>query len=1125
MGFPLTPPTGPASTPPSGPPSSQPSTSESVVLTTAVTPRRRRSRSALLAVGGVVVIGGAAALALVVLGGGGDGGAETPEAAVEGIVDALDQGDLIGALTLVAPDETGGIVELVEAVSGRVGDLGLGEMMAGEDGVDPTVDVALEITSIGTEELAEGVSRVTVAIEGDATVLEDESLLGSSVGDESLAIDEFEIGMIVVDVDGWYVSPMLTIADLIHAELEDGGLDVGRPDWDRVADIEPVDAAESPAEAVEAMLDAVADFDVEALADTMTAGPARTALVFSDMFDVLLDELDDTVGIDLDQVDVTELDDGRVGVDEVTFELEVTDTFDESTDRADVRIEDDCVTLENDNGSNTGCALRNVPLSSDLEDEQIVLHTTERGGAVVVDPVQTVMSLAANVVPRLNDGAVLDVFDTIRLELFDDATAFTAGTVVDVPLDGRTFSVFELSEPGEDGVAIATDDEQTSYDYSVRRDGEWTDTYLSDGVIEGSGGADAVRVRVSTNCSGWDERALLVRCERPDDAAGRFVVGSVERSPIEVPGIVTGSLEPGSAVVHEFSVSERTGIEWAQDTDAEVRLEGSYSESDGTTVLEPGDFTLTVWNDDFAATPYSIEVTEVELRAELLTRENPTGEVTVGGDPIVLTLEAGDQVLLQATPSGDQDIMLSVEGVADCQDRDLWLGGDAESCRFTVETSGDYDVFVDGYTEADVFGTATVSAAWRPPAGNGGGGGELAGMKGTTPRAYDVTDWIAGVDEFWVGEGNPALLDDNYVAESYDSVVLIALAVAAAGTDGSAHAAEIVGVSGDGERCTTYASCLAIIEAGGDPDYDGVSGPQDYNGNGEPLAGQYAVLIFGEDNRIDDSQETVRLVGTPPAAVQPLVPVTVDRAGDGVLTIGSVLPDTGSLSFLGPGMYAGVEYAIAEINAAGGVLGQPVEYVRGDSGDTTTDTASQTVERLLGEEVDAIVGPASSGVSLTVIDRVVGAGVTMFSPSSTSPALIDYADEGLFFRASPPDTLQGALVAQLMAEDGATSAYILNIDDMYGNGIAGAASATLADLGVQVVGSAAYDPASGDFDALVDDVVRSGADAVLLVSFDEGSLILRSAVDRGIGPTSDTRWYGVDGNMGNALGENFDAGS
>jgi ABC-type branched-subunit amino acid transport system substrate-binding protein len=403
------------------------------------------------------------------------------------------------------------------------------------------------------------------------------------------------------------------------------------------------------------------------------------------------------------------------------------------------------------------------------------------------------------------------------------------------------------------------------------------------------------------------------------------------------------------------------------------------------------------------------------------------------------------------------------------------------------------------------------------------GAGELEGLTGTTPKGADVSAWIPAVNDFWVAKGNPELTDFNYAAEAYDAVITIALAVQKAQDDGSAHAAEIVGITRDGEKCTTYADCLAIIEAGGDPDYDGISGPLDFNGNGEPLKGSYAILLFGPDNRITD-EETLVTAESPESSIVDLVPVTAERAGDGVLKIGSLLPETGSLAFLGPPEFAGVEYAIDEINNAGGVLDKPVEYSQGDSGDTSTDTATVTSTRLLGEGVDAIIGAASSSVTLTVVDAITTAGVTMFSPANTSPALTSYDDKGLYFRDAPPDGLQGAIVSGLVQEDGNASVFILNLDDAYGNGISDVVETVLTDAGVEVLGHIAYDPTAASYDAEVGEVVAADPDAVVLVSFDEGSKILRTAVEQGIGPTV-KNWYGVDGNMGNALGENFDAGT
>ena len=102
--------------------------------------------------------------------------------------------------------------------------------------------------------------------------------------------------------------------------------------------------------------------------------------------------------------------------------------------------------------------------------------------------------------------------------------------------------------------------------------------------------------------------------------------------------------------------------------------------------------------------------------------------------------------------------------------------------------------------------------------------------------------------------------------------------------------------------------------------------------------------------------------------------------GNGVLTIGTLLPQTGDLAFLGPPEFAGVQTAIDDINAAGGVLGKDVVEVKADSGDGTPDIAGAQTDKLLDANADVDLGAASSSVSLSVIDKITGAGVVQFSP-------------------------------------------------------------------------------------------------------------------------------------------------
>ena len=127
---------------------------------------------------------------------------------------------------------------------------------------------------------------------------------------------------------------------------------------------------------------------------------------------------------------------------------------------------------------------------------------------------------------------------------------------------------------------------------------------------------------------------------------------------------------------------------------------------------------------------------------------------------------------------------------------------------------------------------------------------------------------------------------------------------------------------------------------------------------------------------------------------------TCTGESDGVLNFASVLPETGSLAFLGPPMSAAVQLAQQDINAAGGVLGKDVGLTMGDSGDTSTDIATRTVADGLAAGADVFIGSASSGVTSTFIDTLVEACKVEFSPANTSDAFTTYDDNGLYFRTA-----------------------------------------------------------------------------------------------------------------------------
>ena len=252
---------------------------------------------------------------------------------------------------------------------------------------------------------------------------------------------------------------------------------------------------------------------------------------------------------------------------------------------------------------------------------------------------------------------------------------------------------------------------------------------------------------------------------------------------------------------------------------------------------------------------------------------------------------------------------------------------------------------------------------------------------------------------------------------------------------------------------------------------------------------------------------------------------TCEGEGDGVLNIATVLPETGNLAFLGPPEFAGVQLAVDEINEGGGVLDADVTLDQGDSGDTSTDIANQTVDRQLAAGADAFIGAASSGVSFTFIDKLVENCKIHFSPANTSPDFTTYAEDGLYFRTAPSDVLQGRVLADLMIEEGITTATFMALQDPYGEGLLKYSTEPFSDQGGEIVEQFTYDPQAAEFSAEVDKVVSGDPEALVIIGFEETSKILTALFEAGFTPESGKKIFLVDGNVGNALGEQLPAGS
>ena len=102
----------------------------------------------------------------------------------------------------------------------------------------------------------------------------------------------------------------------------------------------------------------------------------------------------------------------------------------------------------------------------------------------------------------------------------------------------------------------------------------------------------------------------------------------------------------------------------------------------------------------------------------------------------------------------------------------------------------------------------------------------------------------------WVARGNAALELNAYGPESYDAVVLMALAAIQGGAvDGATIRDNLQSVSRDGTKCTAFQECADLLAAGEDIDYDGRSGPITFDENGDPTEAYVGIYQYGKNAR------------------------------------------------------------------------------------------------------------------------------------------------------------------------------------------------------------------------------------------------------------------------------------
>jgi branched-chain amino acid transport system substrate-binding protein len=235
------------------------------------------------------------------------------------------------------------------------------------------------------------------------------------------------------------------------------------------------------------------------------------------------------------------------------------------------------------------------------------------------------------------------------------------------------------------------------------------------------------------------------------------------------------------------------------------------------------------------------------------------------------------------------------------------------------------------------------------------------------------------------------------------------------------------------------------------------------------------------------------------AAVTPGTTPAAPPSAEGPLKIGLLLAYTGDLSDFGPAHENAARLAVKEINAAGGVLGKPIEVVTGDTGTDPSQGVSEATRLVNVEGVNAILGALASGVTLPVAESVTGPNhILQISEASTSPALTDANDNDFLFRTTISDAAQGVILAKLATDEGLKSVCTMYINNAYGQGLSEIFAKNFEEAGGTVTAQVPHESEQATYASELSQCTSGGPEALAAIAYPESAgVFLREAVEAG----------------------------
>jgi branched-chain amino acid transport system substrate-binding protein len=233
----------------------------------------------------------------------------------------------------------------------------------------------------------------------------------------------------------------------------------------------------------------------------------------------------------------------------------------------------------------------------------------------------------------------------------------------------------------------------------------------------------------------------------------------------------------------------------------------------------------------------------------------------------------------------------------------------------------------------------------------------------------------------------------------------------------------------------------------------------------------------------------------------------LSSAAQAQIKLGVAGPITGPNAAFGAQLVNGADQAVADINAAGGILGQKLQIVTGDDVSDPRQGVS-VANKFVGEGIKFVVGHFNSGVSIPASEVYAENGVVQITPASTNPRLTERGLQTIF-RTCGRDDQQGEIAGTYIVNNfKGKKIAVLHDKTPYGKGLADETKKVMNKAGVQEVLYEGVNPGEKDFSALVSKLKASGIEMAYWGGLHtELGLIIRQMRDQGLNTVA----MGADG--------------